>query len=1032
MKVLEYTDLDLHGVEKSYQKVKAMLEQGDFYSAEVKKLQPTSYYRAKLDYTNRALFQIVHFGGKKYILMLEIIRQHQYEKSKFLQGTPVDESKIVIRPTEVSSEPISYIHPAGTRFHVLDKWISFDDDQEIIYQSPLPLVIIGSAGSGKTALTLEKMKHCTGDILYVTHSPYLVQHAHRLYYGHQYVNEQQTIDFFSYHEFLEAIQIPSGREISFQEFSAWLKRLKSHKLLRDPHKILEEFRGVITGVALDKPYLSQSDYFQLGVKQSIYLAEERELIYETFIRYLNFCRENHYLDFNALSYDYLPRCQPKYDAVVIDEIQDFTPIQLALIHKSLKNPGQFLMCGDANQIVHPNFFSWSKIKTLFYQGSLSTQEKSLRILTVNYRNSLAVTQLANQILRIKNARLGSVDKESHYLMNTHAEKAGSVFFWQADDKNTVELNQKTQQSTHYAVIVIRDEWKEIAKRYFQTPLVFSIFETKGLEYDHIILFDFISAESDSFAEIARGVNPDELQGEFTYARAKEKTDKSLEIYKFYINALYVAVTRSIKDVYWVESKVQHPLFDLLQLERYQSALTLETTKSSLEEWQKEARKLEMQGKQEQADAIRNRLQQTPVPWNVMTIPQAQQLIQQVQANSLSKDQKIQLLEYALIYRQNSVITLLAQQGLSAAQNAKKSFELVWRKYFDVYGSVNLSSTQAQVRKYGVDFRNPFNQTVLMVAGMVGNAALVRWLLDSGANPDLTDNAAKTTFDLMLYQGCHDKRFAQTKLAVLFRMLAPESLDVQAEGRLIKIDQCRAEFLLLFVSLHYNHQPFSAGELASTLEHFPEMVCPAYRKQRPYISALLSKNEVEGQNPYNRCLFKRIRVGKYVLNPALYLRKGDRWEALTPGQTVRSPQVTLKLVRQWCHHLQMKTFLLPEEARQLWPFQLETQIHPSITAWLEDGGVEIALEISIQAHHHQQPIFNIHLTQSAQISGIASLSEAKLLNYAVTLLLPSVMLKVNQSLARSGLPAIVLSITDYPYSVGRSPMAMVIREVAVVE
>jgi superfamily I DNA/RNA helicase len=164
----------------------------------------------------------------------------------------------------------------------------------------------------------------------------------------------------------------------------------------------------MTGVALDKPYLSQSDYLQLGIKQSIYLAEERELIYETFVRYLNFCRENHYLDFNVLSYDYLLRCQPKYDAVVIDEIQDFTPIQLALIYKSLKNPGQFLMCGDANQIVHPNFFSWSKIKTLFYQGSLSTQEQSLRILTVNYRNSLAVTQLANQILRIKHARLGSV------------------------------------------------------------------------------------------------------------------------------------------------------------------------------------------------------------------------------------------------------------------------------------------------------------------------------------------------------------------------------------------------------------------------------------------------------------------------------------------------------------------------------------------------------------------------------------------------------------------------------------------------
>ena len=137
----------------------------------------------------------------------------------------------------------------------------------------------------------------------------------------------------------------------------------------------------------------------------------------------------------------------------------------------------------------------------------------------------------------------------------------------------------------------------------------------------------------------------------------------------------------------------------------------------------------------------------------------QQLWQQVQEGRASKDQKIQLLEYALIYRQNRVIELLAKQGLSAAQNEKKSFELVWRKYFDSYGSVNLSSTQTQVRKYGVDFRNPFNQTMFMVAGVVGNVALVRWLLDSGANPDLTDNAGKTAFDLILQKACHDKRFA---------------------------------------------------------------------------------------------------------------------------------------------------------------------------------------------------------------------------------------------------------------------------------
>ncbi|MBI4793941.1 MAG: hypothetical protein HY789_14665 [Deltaproteobacteria bacterium] len=39
--------------------------------------------------------------------------------------------------------------------------------------------------------------------------------------------------------------------------------------------------------------------------------------------------------------------------------------------------------------------------------------------------------------------------------------------------------------------------------------------------------------------------------------------------------------------------------------------------STLEEWQKEARKLELQGKLEQAEAIRTTiLKETPVPWAV--------------------------------------------------------------------------------------------------------------------------------------------------------------------------------------------------------------------------------------------------------------------------------------------------------------------------------------------------------------------------------------------------------------------------------
>src|SRR5947208_15202225 len=92
-------------------------------------------------------------------------------------------------------------------------------------------------------------------------------------------------------------------------------------------------------------------------------------------------------------------------------------IQLQLILKSLCEPHQFLLCGDANQIVHPNFFSWSTLKSFFYQQEgREAPAELMRILHNNYRNSVNVTEVANRLLKLKHARIGSVDHESHYLV----------------------------------------------------------------------------------------------------------------------------------------------------------------------------------------------------------------------------------------------------------------------------------------------------------------------------------------------------------------------------------------------------------------------------------------------------------------------------------------------------------------------------------------------------------------------------------------------------------------------------------------
>jgi hypothetical protein len=88
-----------------------------------------------------------------------------------------------------------------------------------------------------------------------------------------------------------------------------------------------------------------------------------------------------------------------------------------------------VLCGDSNQIVHPNFFSWSAVKTMFWQGlagdALSRQ--TLHVLHANYRNTRGVTELANRLLKIKQARFGSVDRDSNFLVESASEMDGAAW-----------------------------------------------------------------------------------------------------------------------------------------------------------------------------------------------------------------------------------------------------------------------------------------------------------------------------------------------------------------------------------------------------------------------------------------------------------------------------------------------------------------------------------------------------------------------------------------------------------------------------
>ncbi len=913
MKVLVYNELNPKAI-PGFAKLQSYLEDDDFKSAEVKKVGD-NLYRARLNQRDRLLFSIYRHQEQSYALILEFIKNHAYQDSRFLrQAGSIDEDKIPVihKPDETGDKALVYLNPGHNSFNLLDKIISFDDRQQSIYDLQPPLIVIGSAGSGKTALTLEKMKQAVGDVLYVTQSAYLVKNSRDLYYAHHYDNPEQQIDFLSFQEFLESIRVPSGKPITFQAFQQWFSRHR-HGKLKDAHKLFEEFRGVITGPATDKSWLSLEDYLNLGVKESIFLAEEREAVYDVFEQYLSFLIVHNLHDSNIVSHQYLQYVEPRYDFVVVDEVQDLTNIQLYLIIKSLRRPQDFILCGDSNQIVHPNFFSWSKVKSLFYrQDDIQTSDELVRILNTNYRNSPQVTDIANKILKIKNQRFGSIDKESHYLVESNGHTQGEVLFLQDTAAIRQELDSKTKTSTLFAVIVMTTDQKPAAQQQFSTPLVFTIQEAKGLEYENIILYNFLSQEEARYREISKGVSLADLELDLKYARGKDKTDKSLEVYKFYINALYVAITRAVKNLYWIESNPKQSLLDLLGLRDAQTSLQLANQNSSLDAWRQEAHKLELQGKQEQAERIRSEILKQKIPdWQVITAATLDDLKNKAIVGN-DKNARMTLFEYALVYEDRNIINSLLKTEFKAAKHPDKGLQLLQQKHYSSYSFKKPDAVLKQVDQYGPDFRNIFNQTPLMVAAWMGNTEVIRALFELGADTEKVDGNGLTAFQIALAQTDRSETYAKKKLADIYEQLEPTSMSIQVDGRLIKLDKNSMEFFMLnlMIALFYRVMPkkmtyrlegFSTQDFIDAVQHIPDSVLPERRKQRAYLSSILSKNEISKDDKHNRKLFYRVLRGAYIFNPKLAIKVEEEWVKIYDLLIIDrlAPQYQVK--QDWWHH-----------------------------------------------------------------------------------------------------------------------------------
>ncbi|MCC6526987.1 MAG: hypothetical protein IT373_30350, partial [Polyangiaceae bacterium] len=892
MRVLWYAGMDPGKHRGAVEKVCTAIERDDFRSADVKKLSHGGLYRAKLDAKNRLLLRFVEHGAEKACLVLELVPNHAYDRARFLRGAPVDLEKLEAESearepaSEASLEtsPLRYLHPERREFHHQDKPISFDDAQARVLATPTPLFLVGTAGSGKTALVLEKLRLGVGDALYVTQSPYLAESARALYFAHGFEDEGQSVDFLSHRELVESIRVPAGRPVAFRDFQAFFERHRATHRFTDAHQVYEELRGVI-GADPEGP-LSLDAYLELGVRQSIYAVEERRALHALFDKYRAFLAASALYDPNLVAQAYLCEVEPRYDFVAVDEVQDLTRAELALVLACLRRPGAFVLAGDANQIVHPNFFSWAGLKRMFIGDAAAAGRQRIELLDVNFRNARAVTTGAKRLLRVKQARFGSIDRESNTLVRPVADEAGTVELLPDTPTALAELDRKTGRSARVAVLVLRDEHKAEARRHFRTPLLFSVHEAKGLEYETVVAFRFVSSERERFGEVCAGVGRADLEGaELPYGRAADRSDKALEVHKFYVNALYVALTRAVRHAYLVESESAHPLLGLLDVGAAGGTAAVEVTTSSLEEWQSEAERLERQGKRDQADAIRRDiLHVEPVPWTVVDAAAYRTLADKAfMPRSPFTKAKQQLYGFACVHDAAALAARLARRAdYKLAEAFERDAPQARAKVLLPYQQKRPDEILGLVARHGVDFRTPAALTPLMSAVAAGNVALVEALLARGARRELVDPFGRTAAHWALLSARRNEAYARGPLGALWELVVPSTLDIQVDGRLFKIGREQAEHFYLLLSL-----TLWPGLMRSSLGRFggitagafeqgglralpPNVVSPA-RRRRPYVSSVLARCEVGSKYTPSRKLFVRERHGHYVPNPALLLR-----------------------------------------------------------------------------------------------------------------------------------------------------------------
>ncbi|MBI9095372.1 MAG: UvrD-helicase domain-containing protein [Sphaerochaeta sp.] len=281
---------------------------------------------------------------------------------------------------------------------------------------------------------------------------------------------------------------------------------------------------------LSSPLLSLQEYGNLGKKRAPNFLYDRQEIYsiaEYYQAQLEAEKRFDEIDLCRRAIVALEQLgdQFQWDLVVSDEVQDFSDIQLTLLFKLSKKPGELVCAGDPKQIINPSGFRWEELKNRFYEQALAVPE--VQHLHLNFRCVGSVVKLSNALLKLKQQLVGI---SGHEQMEEWKFNGRPPYLIHGISE--VEMSREVANTAAGQVILVRsDSEKRRLMKALGTELVFTINEAKGLEFDTVLLWKFSSDAKSS--DIWRKIYAENTLDTSHYPLIRHE-----------INLLYVAVTRA--------------------------------------------------------------------------------------------------------------------------------------------------------------------------------------------------------------------------------------------------------------------------------------------------------------------------------------------------------------------------------------------------------------------------------------------------------------------------------------------------------